>query len=228
MDARELIAQYKEYPRRNRLLGMLGLGLVLPVYAYTNDLPPLEEQLGSMRNELSEAQRKYEKVEVERKNLPKIEEEFKFVQEQLVKAKASLPERLQIEDILQRTASLARETNVSLKDFSPSQEQEIKADYRYAEVPISLSLTGGFGNVMSYYDRLVHLASNVRLRGLNFSPQQLQGSAKTSSSQIDGKVMLVFFRSTDTGEVVAPKQEAPKPKFKPKQEGDAAGGASGE
>lgn len=228
MDVKELLERYKVMPVRNRMLAVAGAGLLMPVYTYVNDLPPLEEQLVAVQGEQSEAQRKFEKVEQERKNLPKLEEELKFVQDQLSRAKALLPERLQIEEILQKTASLARETHVKLRDFTPASELEISGDYRYAEVPVGLSIAGSFVNIMGFYDRLVHLGSNVRLRGLTFTPQRVLAGSGTIASDMEAKVTLVYFRSTDTGQAPAAKAEAPKAKFKPKDAAEGGGAAAAE
>jgi Tfp pilus assembly protein PilO len=228
MDVKELTERYKAMPRRNRMIGMVCAGVLFPVYTYFNDLPPLEEQLVAVQGELGEAQRKFEKVDKERKNLPKLEEELKFVQDQLKRAKALLPERIHIEDVLQKTASIARETRVMLRDFTPGNEREVSGDYRYAEIPISLSISGGFVNLMGFYDRLVHLGSNVRLRGLTFSPQRVMAGSGSTAPDIEAKVTMVYFRSTDTGEAPAPKAEPPKAKFKPKSGGEGGGAADGD
>lgn len=228
MDVKELIERYKAMPVRNRMLSVAGAGLLMPAYSYINDLPPLEEQLVAVQGEQSEAQRKFEKVEQERKNLPKLEEELKFVEGQLTKAKALLPERIQIEDILQKTASLAKETNVKLRDFTPGAEQEIVGDYRYAEVPVALSISGSFVNIMGFYDRLVHLGSNVRLRGLTFTPQRVLAGSGSIAPDVEAKVTMVYFRSTDTGQAPAAKAEPPKAKFKPKDAAEGAGAAGAE
>ena len=227
MDARELIGQYKAWPLRNRLLLAGALGIVYPVYVWMTDIPPMEEQLAAIQTEEGEAKNKYEKVKKEQENLPKLETEFKFVQDQLAKAKGLLPEKIAMEDILQKTASIARETRIVLKEFSPASEQDVKGEYRYAEMPVALSMKGGFGNIMTFYDRIVHLAGNVRLRGLSFTPgdsatRRAGSGTEGGSQEVDAKVSMVFFRSTDTGEVAA-KDDPAKPK-KPKADAAAAGG----
>ncbi len=228
MDAGELISRYKEWPRRNRIILAGVLGLAYPVYVWISDVPPLEDQLAASQKEEGEAKAKFEKVKKEQENLPKLEQEFQFVQEQLVKAKAMLPEKVAMEDILSKTASIARETRVALREFTPASEQDVKGDYRYAEIPVLLTIRGGFGNIMSFYDRVVHLAGNVRLRGLTFT----QGASQTGSGDagvvgrpqsLEAKVTMVFFRSTDTGDLPAKEVAAAKPK-KPKPAKAAAGG----
>ena len=228
MDAGELISRYKEWPRRNRIILAGALGLAYPVYVWTSDVPPLEEQLASIQREEGEARTKFEKVKKEQENLPKLEEEFKFVQEQLLKAKALLPEKVAMEDILSKTASIARETRVALREFTPAAEQDVKGDYRYAEIPVALTIKGGFGNIMSFYDRVVHLAGNVRLRGLAFTPgiQAAAGGVAVAGrpQDLEAKVTMVFFRSTDTGDLPAKDAAATKKPKKEKPEKASAGG----
>jgi len=229
MDAGELISRYKEWPRRNRIILAGVLGLASPLYVWTSDVPPLEEQLASIQKEEGEARTKFEKVKKEQENLPKLEEEFKFVQEQLLKAKALLPEKVAMEDILSKTASIARETRVALREFTPAAEQDVKGDYRYAEIPVALTIKGGFGNIMSFYDRVVHLAGNVRLRGLAFTPgiaQAAMGGAAVAGrpQDLEAKVTMVFFRSTDTGDLPAKDAGATKKSKKEKPEKASAGG----
>ena len=227
MDTAELIARYKSWPIRNRLILVGVLGFAYPSYLWFTDLPPLEEQLTAAQNEQNEAKTKLEKVKKEQENLPKVEQEFKFVQDQLAKAKAMLPEKIAMEDILSKTASIARETHVSMREFLPAAEQEVRGDYRYAEVAVALSIRGGFGNIMSFYDRLVHLAANVRLRGLDFMPigsTSDKSAASSGARDVDAKVTMVFFRSTDAGEVVAKEPPAAPKQKNPKAEGAGASG----
>lgn len=225
MDARELIAKYKSWPRRNRILAAAVAGVIYPAFTWWNDVPPLETQLESVLREENEARGKYEKMKKEQDDLPKLEVEFKFVQDQLAKAKALLPEKIAMEDILQKTATIGRETRITLSEFSPSLEQEVNGDYRYAEIPVAMVVRGGFGNIMAFYDRLVHLAGNIRLRGLVFIPDVAgAGRARSSSgpAEIQAKVTMVLFRSTDSGQVT-PKEPPPKAK-KPKGGAAAASG----
>jgi len=227
MDARELISRYKAWPRRNRMLALAAAGTAYPLFMWWSDVPPLETQLEAVVREENEARTNYEKTKKEQDDLPKLEIELKFVQDQLSKAKALLPEKIAMEDILQKTATIARETRVALNDFSPAAELEVNGDYRYAEIPVALVVRGGFSNIMMFYDRLVHLAGNVRLRGLGFLPGIPAGGrrdAGAGSQELDAKVSMVLFRSTDNGQQAAPK-DAPKPKkFKAAGEGAPSGG----
>ncbi|NDE13391.1 hypothetical protein EBZ80_00465 [bacterium] len=228
MDARDLIARYKAWPRRNRMLAVAVAGMAYPLFMWWSDVPPLESQLESVVREENEARGKYEKTRKEQNDLPKLEVEFKFVQDQLTKAKALLPEKIAMEDILQKTATIARETRISLNDFSPASELAVNGDYRYAEIPVALMLRGSFSNIMAFYDRIVHLAGNIRLRGLAFIPGAAgggRGEGGTGARDLEAKVTMVLFRSTDNGQ--APAKEAPAPKAK-KAKGGGAGGGGGE
>lgn len=221
MDLKELVGKYRELPRKNRMLAAVGVGLLYPGLMWLNDLPPLENQLEAVIREENEARAKYEKTKKEQDELPKLEVEFKFVQDQLAKAKTLLPEKVAMEDILSRIATIARETRVSMNDFSPAAEKEVSGDYRYAETPIAIAVKGGFGNVMGFYDRIVHLAGNIRLRGMSFSPDRSSVRGGAPAGTVDGKVTMVVFRSTDSGQATAPKEAAPKPK---RSKGGGGGG----
>ncbi len=228
MDARELIARYKAWPRRNRMLAVAVAGMAYPLFMWWSDVPPLESQLESVVREENEARGKYEKMRKEQDDLPKLEVEFKFVQDQLAKAKALLPEKIAMEDILQKTATIARETRVALNEFSPAAELEVNGDYRYAEIPVALVVRGGFSNIMTFYDRIVHLAGNIRLRGLVFSPGAPGGGRREGGAgahELEAKVTMLLFRSTDSGQT--PAKEAPAPKAK-KAKGGGGGGGGGE
>lgn len=220
MDSAELISKFKAQPRKNRVLAAVVVGVLYPAFVWSEDLPPVEEQLEAVRIEESAAQEKYERLERDLKNLPSIEEEFKLTQDQLAKAKALLPEKIPMEDILSKTASIARETRILLKEFQPGQEKEIAGDYRYAEIPINVSIRGQFSNVMAFFDRLAHLSGNLRLRNLKFTPGPSSGNESSGQRpDVQASASLVFFRSTETGIASAASQA--QPEQKPAPSGDA-------
>lgn len=225
MDAAELISRFKALPQKQRVLAAIVVGALYPAYVWSEDLPPLEEQLESAQREESAARAKLEKLERDVKKLPDIEAEFQLTQDQLAKAKALLPEKIPMEEILAKTASIARETRITLKEFQPAAEKEIAGDYRYAEIPIGVSIQGQFGNVMSFYDRMAHLSGNFRLRGLKINPtasgSEAVGSKSRGGIDVQSTATLVFFRSTDTGG-----QIAATPAAKPAQTADKESGGS--
>ena len=164
MDKDEILERYKELPLYARLLLWAVIGIVPCGYYYLEDGVTVEARLDEAEREAATAKQSFFKASQQKKNLPKLEEELQFTEEELEKARRQLPDSFKIDEILQKTATIAREVGVSLYLFDPQNEVPAGTSFRYIELPISAKIKGKFSQVGMYFDRIVHLNTSVFIR----------------------------------------------------------------
>ncbi|PLY03587.1 MAG: pilus assembly protein PilO [Desulfuromonas sp.] len=156
-------------PRYQRGLMLAGvMAVVIGLFVYLMYLP-LQDELTRLNEEDETLQRKLVNDRRIASNLPKFKAEYEKMVTQLDQALTELPNDKEIPKLLTSIAAAAKENGLEVQSFKPGSESK-KAFY--AEVPVSLNLTGTFHQVaMFFYDvgnlpRIVNL-SNVKLGGSN-------------------------------------------------------------
>jgi Tfp pilus assembly protein PilO len=164
MDLEELKERYKMLPLWARFLIMGAIGLLPGAYVYYDEGDALQSQLEQEQSDEVVARGDFERSRQQKANLPKLEEDLAFTEEQLVKAKKKLPDSYKIEDVLQKAATIAKEVGVKLVLFAPQAEVRHEEGYRYVELPIKTEVQGRFSQIASFFDRIVHLETSVFVR----------------------------------------------------------------
>ena len=164
MELEELKEHYKVLPMWSRLLVAVVIGLAPGAYVYYDQGQTLQDNLAAVQMQEDGARTKFEKARRQKANLPKLEEQLSFTQEQLAKAKRKLPDSYRIEDVLEKAATIAKETGVGLLRFDAGDEIPHNETYHYVELPIVTEVQGRFAQLASYFDRIVHLDGSIFLR----------------------------------------------------------------
>jgi Tfp pilus assembly protein PilO len=169
MQLDELKDKYKAAPLWARLLAAAVIGMVPAAYFYMEDSETLAAALADAQGKESQAKQQFETAVDRKKNLPKLEEQLAFTEEQLIKAKKSLPDSYRIEDILEKTATIANETHVKLMSFDPGDEQPHDSPSMYVVLPFATQIVGGFAEVAAFFDRVVHLESSIFVKNIELT-----------------------------------------------------------
>ena len=166
-----------------------------------------------------------------------------------MKARKLLPEKIRVEDILQKVATIARDVGVQLISFTPKPEVKQETGYPSVEIPIETQITGRFVDVASFIDRLVRLETTIFVRSVAMNlVQQNDGSggepsnafetiknsknlAKEARQKAKEKAILIIsaYRSQTEGEIAAiplEKENSPDKTGKAKSTPPTNGGAS--
>lgn len=153
-----------KYQRILMLLGAMALIVVLFVYLFYSPLMKEHEKLVKQSDKL---QAKLVNDRRIASNLPIFKAEYAKMEESLEQALTELPNDKEIPKLLTSIASSAKENGLNVQMFKPSGEQPKGF---YAEVPVSLKLTGSFHQVAMFFysvgtlPRIVNI-SDVKLGG---------------------------------------------------------------
>jgi type IV pilus assembly protein PilO len=160
------IDQLAKLPRAARA-GIIGACCALIVAGYYFGVyQDSKLQLDRLRAQELELQRKLSEVRSVAANIAAFEEEITELEAKLSKALRQLPNEKQLEVLLTDISNLAKSSGVEIKSFK--RNDEIVHDF-YAEVPIALSLEGGYHDIAHFFDMVSRLPRIVNMGSLNMS-----------------------------------------------------------
>lgn len=215
MEVEELKERYRGLPVWGRMAIAVVLGLLPAAYIWLDEAEALEEQLEESKTQLDAADAKLKQAVAAKKRIPQIEERLAELEEQLVKAKKALPDTYRVEEVLQKTAAIAKESGVRMTLFNPEKEVPAgQADFRYMQLPIATEIEGKFNQVATYLDKLVHLEHSIFIKSVDIGslePDETTDKTHKSEYQIArenrqnlvvrGKVMMAAHRSMSEKEM---------------------------
>jgi Tfp pilus assembly protein PilO len=220
MDLDELKERYKLLPLWTRLVLCMLLGLGPGALYYSDSGEFLLEDLENAKNARDGKRVQFERARSKKGNLPKLEEQMAFTEQQLEVAKKQLPDMFLIEDLLQKIAAIANESGVVMRSFKPDAEPKPgKGAYKYMELGHDASVEGRYNNVAAFLDKISHLESTIFIKSIemisaldkeNISEVPEEGSATMAAhkaalesrkeTKVTAKINLVAYRSMSTAE----------------------------
>lgn len=119
--------------------------------------------------------------------LEKARERLKDLQGRLDSALEQLPDKSEIDNLLEKISNIARESGLELNLFQ--RKEENYKDF-YAEVPVAVSVTGSYHQVATFFDEVSRLSRIVNINQISIS------DPKTTEAQVAVKVecILMAFR----------------------------------
>lgn len=167
MTSDEIVSKFKEIPIKKRLL-IVGFLAIIPSSLELFEAGQiLHEDLATEQQSFDSASAKFEKALQKKKKLPEMETRLTAIKDEMSKARAALPDIFLLDKILEKTSILAEEHEVELLLFDPGKETLSKTAFKYVELPIKLELSGSFADILSFFDRIVHLDLLVHIRDYN-------------------------------------------------------------
>jgi type IV pilus assembly protein PilO len=218
---------FKDIGRWPFLFRALGVGIVLVVatalmvwyfvMGSNGNLPQLrtaEAEQQTLWNTFDEKQRKAANLEAYRQQLAEIERTFGAMLRQL-------PGKTEVPSLLVDISQTGLAAGLQERLFQPG--AEIKRDF-YAELPIKITLTGGYHEFGLFVSGIAALPRIVTLHDIEIvsggSRAQARGRAQAPSDQLTMNLTAKTYRYLEEGEV-APAQEQPKGKRNAKTKRDS-------
>lgn len=192
----ELKERYKSLRPSTKYALLVVLGLVPAAWTYYDQGMGLQEQLSEANTAKETANQQYQAAKKKTEDLPKLEAKFTFVTEELRKAQEKLPNKFFMDDILYSTANAAKESGIDLVSFKPGDEKIVQGAHQYMEMPVKLSISGRYSQVVNFFDTIVHLKKIVHIRNITMNAQRkANAGGKGSTVTIKSAVDLIVFRS---------------------------------
>ena len=184
-------------PRQKVLLAVLFCGLVVTGYYYLY-YREASLRIGTLETELAGLQSKIREQQAIAGNLRSFQEEVRRLEAQLSLLLEQLPNSAEIPSLLKSVSDLGKESGLEFLRFAPS--GEIRKDF-YAEIPVSISVTGDYHNFALFSDKVAHYPRIVNLSNIAFSAPKPSGD---NLVLVTVSCTATTFRFLEQQETVAP------------------------
>jgi type IV pilus assembly protein PilO len=94
---------------------------------------------------------------------------MKAAEEQFEIAKMALPEKEEIPSLLASISQSGKDSGLEFLLFQP--KPEVKKDF-FAEIPVAISVSGGYHNVAMFFDKVANLSRIVNINNIALKPQK--------------------------------------------------------
>jgi len=160
--------------------GQLGVSAVLAAiicgaFWYFWYSPALEEE-SRKTAQLEALQREIRALEVTANKLQEFQREVQLLEAQLETLKRILPPEKETPDLMRRVQSLASQSRLNIKTFTPA--AEVMRDF-YKEVPINVDVEGTYHDLGQFFDRVSRLARLVNMTNVKVKAQANQTGSNT-------------------------------------------------
>lgn len=162
-------------PPKQKIFLTVLLCLMVGVGYYYLYYKSASQRIAILEKNLAELQSKIREQEVIARNLPSFQAEVRRLEEQLGLLLGQLPDSAEIPNLLKNISDLGKESGLEFLKFAPGGE---KGKGFYAEIPVTISVTGGYHGFALFADKVSHLPRIVNLSDIVFSQPKLAGDGR--------------------------------------------------
>ena len=175
------VDKIEKLSRLYKILLCLGLFLILVgPFVYFSFLPKiskisvLKKEHSSLETRLTTAKAKANQLKYYQDKLKEAEMEFKIVTKKL-------PEKKEIPALLSSISQSGRDAGLEFLLFQPEPEQN--KDF-YAEIPVSIRITGSYHNVALFFDKVARLSRIVNIDDIKMTSTKGNANLITSCKAV--------------------------------------------
>jgi type IV pilus assembly protein PilO len=195
-----LLDKIQKISPKTRLIVFISL-IVLLLVAYILQFQiPMNTKIKQLEQSLSGLQAKISENDNKIRNLDELKIEVKTLQKRLAELTEQLPPESEVSSLLRQIQNLVNQSGLVLKLWRP-EKRRTHASGLYEEIPIAISLVGGYHNTALFFDRISTLPRIVNILNIKM------GGAKVAKS---GNVDIDINCTAMTFAAVEKKGEAPK------------------
>ncbi|MDP3286540.1 MAG: type 4a pilus biogenesis protein PilO [Desulfobacterales bacterium] len=161
---------FEKLEKLSKIQRMLIFGgilfLTIGVFGYFMYFPKVKE-IQKLDLEYGELEKKLSAAKNTAKNLPKLQEEINNAEGQLKLVMKALPETKEIPTLLESISLSGQEAGLEFVLFQPGNERNQSF---YAEIPVSIQISGNYHNVAVFFDKVARLPRIVNIQDINMKP----------------------------------------------------------
>ncbi len=166
------LGELSNIPLKKKLFLVVLVCLMLVVGYYYLFYRAMAAQSKLLEKRLADLEHEIKQQEIIAKNLPAFKQEVRHLEEQLALLLEQLPNSAEIPSLLRNITDLGKESGLEFLKFTPGKES-MKAFY--AEIPVSITVSGNYNNYVLFADRVGHLPRIVNLSDISFSSPKTEG-----------------------------------------------------
>jgi type IV pilus assembly protein PilO len=173
-----LIDKIQKIPTKTRAIGF-GVFIIILVVAYifqfqipmNTKIKQLDTALAGLRQTIHENDNKIKKLD-------DLRTEVKSLQRRLVILTEQLPPESEVSDLLRQIQNLVNQSGLTLKSWKPT-GRKTHTSGLYEEIPIAITLTGGYHNTASLFDRIGKLTRIVNVLNIKMGSMKMNKDGST-------------------------------------------------
>lgn len=178
--ASPLVEKIQKISPKTRAIAFGALIVALLILDITQFIIPMRAQIEQLEQALSEKQAVIRKNNEKIRNLDKLRAEVKTLEQQLRDLTEQLPPESEVSGLLRQIQEKVNQSGLVLKLWKPDKPRD-HASGLYKEIPVTLTLTGGYHNTASFFDLVSKLNRIVNILNIKM------GSAKMNN---DGSISV--------------------------------------
>ena len=184
--------------------------VILAVFIYFFYWPKFEK-IASLKAQLTKIEAKLATAKRNAAGLKKFKAKMKEAEAQFNMAMKKLPEKEEIPSLLTAISDSGQAVGLDFLLFAPKAEK--KKEF-YAEIPVSMSLRGGYHNLAVFFDQVARLNRIVNIENIKMSRgKKGKNSSASSSQKLTATCTAVTYKFIDE----PPKKVSKKKKKKKKR-----------
>ena len=202
-------------------LSVLAAGAVLGIFFFTHLVPftyPVQrEKIDALKADLEKKQTDLARARATVADLPRFEAEYEQLHQRWAEAAELLPADRQMAALLRKITLAAQETGCQFVVFRPTGQ---KSETYYTEMPLNLSVNGGYHQVGSFLAELANMRRIITVANLKLKTNNQSKGDDMMTTSADFTASAYSLNASSSP---APKAAAPAPAGTPaaaKKEGE--------
>ena len=177
---------------------LLGGFTSITYYPKYSKIQKLEKEYDKQKEKLEIAKKNAKELNSYRAKMKEVEKQFQIV-------KQALPEKEEIPSLLAGISQSGMDSGLEFLLFQP--QDEVERDF-FAEIPVSISVTGRYHELARFFDRVGNLPRIVNIRNIIIDPEEDGETLTTQCSAVTYK----FIESKQKKETSREKKKSRKKK----------------
>ncbi|HEY1268679.1 MAG TPA: type 4a pilus biogenesis protein PilO [Candidatus Binatia bacterium] len=161
---KDLLERLFSLPRQQKLGILAGVIVLLLILDYMVVYDRFSGQIAELEQSVGIARNDRDKKQALVADLPKLRVMKVEYEGRLKEAVAELPDQKEIPDLLTNISNKARESGLDILLFRPKPENP--QDF-YAEIPVDVTVRGGFHNLVAFFDQVGRLNRLVNINNID-------------------------------------------------------------
>ena len=148
--------------------------VIIGAFVYFSYIPKIKTQK-KLKTEIKKLEDKLIVAKRNARDLKKYQTKIKKAESKFKEVMLSLPEKEEIPSLISSVSASGQESGLEFLLFQPKGENRKEF---YAEIPVSIKVTGNFHNIVLFFDKVARLSRIVNIRNINISAGE--GNLKNS------------------------------------------------
>lgn len=147
-------------PVWQRFAATFGVAAIIVGIFYFLVIAGQEQQIDKLQENLADINKQVADNKLHAQKLGKLMEKIARLDIEAEKAAKHLPTEKEIPELLEQVSNIGTQVGLEFITFKP--RPEIRGEF-YSQVPVQISVTGRFHNIMMFFDEIAHLPRIVTI-----------------------------------------------------------------